>query len=674
MENLNTIVLKPYIICIDQNIYQGFLSSLHGQQPFNEQQTQANNFIPSQNSYFDDVHECIDVKSALTLLLTDRSNKFRETFIIVSGRLFASFVGEFQNNITEIFVIPKILVFNSSKTRIPLPFTIQHKDFYYYGGVFTSFGEIKDYINKQKKFIQIKGEQIQGSKSKFVDKLIFDQVKNWEEIVFPSKYKKFMDEEIDDKEIFKFNKNLYSLYSEKHDEYKKLLSHIIDIPDIPIELLSKYYARFYTVEGQFYGNMKRDLLDDDKKKMNFYIPFIKTMYLGVEKGGLKKYFKGELYSGQKIGEEEIRKLYKYKDDRIAGLPISTLFSRGFISFSIKREVAEGFLSEKDVYGNPKKNTLLIIANPQKANEIYAQADIQSLSVYEDREAEVLFFPFAIFGIENFYKDEKKRYNIALLNYMGKIDKEIVDKIKESDEYVPNNNFKILFEESGLVSKSKKDKMKNLKLKDLSEEYEIKVAKSKKKKVIIAFIIVAIILAGILIPVLIVTNKDDSKSKSSSNNNRLSLSIPTCDEGFYKKEGSTSCEKCPSGKSSKPGASSCFVCPAGTFSNNKFKNCEKCKEGTYSEEGASECLDCPEGTYSNISGATICNACPAGTKSYQRTSCIKCPKGTYSENSGSFECLECPKDSYSENEGATTCTKCLNGYCSEPGSSFCYECE
>ena len=667
MENLNTIDPRPYIICIMNNQeYQSFLSILHGQQPFNEQQTQANNFISRQNSYFDDVHECIDVKSALTLLLTDLSNKFRETFIIVSGRLFASFVGEFQNNITEIFVIPKILVFNSSKARIPLPFTIQHKDFYYYGGVYTSFEEIRDYLNKQEKFVAVP-KQKSDSRKKYEDKFIFEQVKNWEETVFPSKYKQFMDEEIDNKEISKFTKNLYSLYSGKSNEYKIILSPIKDIPDIPIELLSKFYARFYTLEGDFYKNMKRDLLDDDKKKMNFYIPFIKTMYLGVEKGSLKKYYQGELYSGQQLGNEEIRSLIHYKVNMKEGLPMSTLFSRGFISFSKKKSVAEKFIR------GCNKNTLLIIANPQKENEIFAQADVQSLSGFNDEE-EVLFFPFAIFAIKDFDEGKKEGYHVVKLEYMGKVEKEIVDKIKESDKYVPNNQFKILFEESGLVSKSKKEKMKNLKLKDLSEEYEIKAAKSKKKKVIIAFIIVAIILAGILIPVFIVTHKDDSKSKSSSKNNRLSLSIPTCDEGFYKKEGSTSCEKCPSGKSSKPGASSCFVCPAGTFSNNKFKNCEKCKEGTYSEEGASECLDCPEGTYSNISGATICTACPAGTKSYQRTSCIKCPKGTYSENSGSSECLECPKGSYSDNEGATTCTKCLNGYCSEPGSSFCYECE
>ena len=662
---------KILIIWIDQNINsqenQIYLNHL-GYQPLNAYQQTQMNLIPNQdnaNSYYD-VYPFIDVESAVKLL-TDNYSIFRETIIIVSGRLFAPLVVSFQNNITEILTIPKIIVFTSSKIQIPLPAYIPHKEFYNYGGVYTSFKEIKDYIEKQKKFVIITPEQQkQGNiKKKFEDKFIFDKVTNWQDTIFPSKYKKFLDKEIDKEDIFKFNKNMYSLYSENNVEYKEILIQIVNIPDIPIELLCKYYARIYSINGSFYGNMKTDLLADDNSKKNFYIPFIKTLYLGVEKGSLKKYYSGELYSGQKIGEEEISKLYEYSANKKGNLPISTLFSKAFISFSKKKEEAEKFIY------NCHKNTLLIISNPPEKNEIFAQADIQSLSRFQTEE-EVLFFPFAIFGIENFTKG--KNYNIATLKYMGKIDKEIADQIKESDEYVPNNNFKNLFEESGLVSESKKRQMKNLKLKDLSEEYEIKVAKSKKKKVIIAFIIVAIILAAILIPILIVTNKDDSKSKSSSNNNFLSKAITTCDVGYYKKEGSTSCEKCPNGQSSNSGASSCFVCPAGTFSNNEVKNCEKCKRGTYSKEGASECVDCPDGTYSDISGASICTACPPGTKSYQRSSCIKCPKGTYSENSGSSECFKCPKGSYSDDEGSTSCTKCLNGYCSDLGSSFCYECE
>ena len=92
-----------------------------------------------------------------------------------------------------------------------------------------------------------------------------------------------------------------------------------------------------------------------------------------------------------------------------------MFSRGFISFSKSKDIAEEFIY------NSNKNTLLILTNPPDKNEIFAQADIHFLSDIE-REQEVLFFPFAIFGIEDFKKDENKQYFIATIKYMGKLDK------------------------------------------------------------------------------------------------------------------------------------------------------------------------------------------------------------------------------------------------------------
>ena len=41
--------------------------------------------------------------------------------------------------------------------------------------------------------------------------------------------------------------------------------------------------------------------------------------------------------------------------------------------------------------------------------------------------------------------------------------------------------------------------------------------------------------------------------------------------------------------------------------------------------------------------------------------------------GATRCEECPSGTYSDNEGSTSCTICPINYCSEPGSSSCYEC-
>lgn len=73
--------------------------------------------------------------------------------------------------------------------------------------------------------------------------------------------------------------------------------------------------------------------------------------------------------------------------RKAGLPISTLFSRGFISFSKSKDIAEEFIY------NSNKNTLLILTNPPDKNEIFAQADIHFLSDMRTRNS---FFPFCYF--------------------------------------------------------------------------------------------------------------------------------------------------------------------------------------------------------------------------------------------------------------------------------------
>ena len=39
--------------------------------------------------------------------------KFRETIIIISGKLFFDFISQFNNNLKDIFVIPKIIIFTS---------------------------------------------------------------------------------------------------------------------------------------------------------------------------------------------------------------------------------------------------------------------------------------------------------------------------------------------------------------------------------------------------------------------------------------------------------------------------------------------------------------------------------------------------------------------------------
>ena len=95
------------IIWIDQNINSQenliYLSKL-GYQPMNEYQQTHRELIPDNANSSNEVHPCFNVESALKIL-TNKSYKFRETIVIVSGRLFVSFVEAFQYNIKKLLLL-----------------------------------------------------------------------------------------------------------------------------------------------------------------------------------------------------------------------------------------------------------------------------------------------------------------------------------------------------------------------------------------------------------------------------------------------------------------------------------------------------------------------------------------------------------------------------------------
>ena len=63
----------------------------------------------------------------------------------------------------------------------------------------------------------------------------------------------------------KYTTELYNEYSNYSDKVKKLLGSIISIPNIPIEILSKYYARLFTANSNFHKDLGLN------KKKNIYL-------------------------------------------------------------------------------------------------------------------------------------------------------------------------------------------------------------------------------------------------------------------------------------------------------------------------------------------------------------------------------------------------------------------
>ena len=398
--------------------------------------------------------------------------------------------------------------------------------------------------------------------------------------------------------------------------YKKLFNPIISVPNIPIELLSKYYARMYTIEGQFFKKMKTDLLIDYNKDNIIYQSYIKTLYEGLERKALKplKIFQGiQLYSAQYFTSNQIKELNEYRKSTVDYYKVPIIFSKLFLSFTKEITVAERFITSY------KKNTMLTVVEANEDYDLYTHTDIEELSNFQN-EKEVLFFPFSAFGIADFTYDQiKQRYNMKLI-YLGRFIKknEQNKKFDIKKEELPEQYFKTLFEKSGLIDENKIKEMKvrdhNIIIKkgdfsseeNINNDGQIKIddindsKKKKRKKIcIIIFIILGILIVAGVIVIIIYFIKKKKKNNSPSPEPPIT---PECDEGeyfdifsssckpcgvgYYSNKGATSCSRCEEGYSSTGNSAYCEICEAGTFSNDYNLSCTICEPGHYSSSGAS----------------------------------------------------------------------------------------
>ena len=363
--------------------------------------------------------------------------KFVDTIIIVSGSLYFPFIKEFKNHMNDIYIIPKIIIFTSNIDGLKksIEKDIIKDPFYNNGGIHNQFEDIKTFILNQSK-----GKKISLLEREDEGDLVFEYVDCQEKLALPTLYKLLIQvtpkDNIDD-----FTKKLYNQYSEC-EEIKELLKPIVSMSHIPNELLSKYYARTYSIESKFYSDLNRELRKKNNKD-NKYLPFIKVLYEGFKFETLTLKPNKYLYRGSRVADYEINRIYNFFKNKKKDLPPCYVFSRSFLSFSKEQRIAEDFLEKQTPKGDEKVKTskvLFILGNENNIDSsLSAHADIERLSYYEgsNNEREVLFFPFSSFGIQDIgWKDDQKRYEIKL-TYLGKnID---LEKWKERKIFLPTNS-------------------------------------------------------------------------------------------------------------------------------------------------------------------------------------------------------------------------------------------
>ena len=408
--------------------------------------------------------------------------EFEKTKIIISGKLYIHFITKFKDNIKDIYTIPKIIVLSKDEVKFIEDNknyeSIINNSYYNYGGIKTSFKEIKsflkydianvrkldkltiesiDFNNKLKEMKELfeeitamlNGDITKIKKEENSIQLTFEYIDCIEKLELPLFYKSLIDL-TDIEKIDKYTEFIYTKYSKTNRFIKDLLDDIISIQDIPIELLCKYYIRVYTIESDFYHDINTDLRNNKKEN---YLSFIKILYEGIKLKSIKLASDNMLYRGSLISLEEIAKIKNYLKNKLPKLPGAIVFSKSFLSFTKEKNIAETFLNRARENESLKKVFYILEKDDNLDYSLSTHGDIENISVFK-KEKEVLFFPFSSFELKEIKEIEKNGsqiYEIKLL-YLGKYIKEIENdkNIVELENKIPDSQFRKQIVEIGLI--------------------------------------------------------------------------------------------------------------------------------------------------------------------------------------------------------------------------------
>ena len=360
----------------------------------------------------------------------EKDNFFKDMIIIISGKIFNDFYKVLKENLATINFSPTIIIYTSVKNKEKLIDQLKMNNIYYDNDLFDKkliFAqplEIKNFINN------IFEEE---------NELTFEIVDNNEQLIIPCYYT-FLLEEVSITDIYYFNDYLLKKYKPKSDyeiglpnkdvQNKKIIELInqINYKKLPKEILIKYWLRIYSLQSEFFKDINKSLRCTNKLAP-YYYPFIKLCYEGIKKGFIKPSTE-KLFRGSKISKEEFKDIqakFNLIHDK-KEFPKLIVFSRSFLSFSKKKEIANLFIKghDKDFY-----SILYIIQEINNIEDIknhISNADIKDFSKLPI-ESEVLLFPFSCFEITDIKEKNTSKIDYEInLKYLGSFSKLIEKQI------------------------------------------------------------------------------------------------------------------------------------------------------------------------------------------------------------------------------------------------------
>ena len=344
--------------------------------------------------------------------------EFRLFYIVVSGKLAEEFYNEYVKITEKYNIIAASIVYcYKQKYHEKKPY---FKDkFLNSGGITCNFDYVVKYILND----ECNWDNIHQTYKKYIpekpnygDVFMYMNTSKEYELALPILIGNTINSSLIEKgEIKKFQELLLSRYS---NSYTKKDIQLIKPSgnknmDIPLHILSKFFAKFYTsqsIDGNnFYSKLNLDLTNN---KFDEYHPFIFLMYDSLNKGYLKSY-KKKLYRGGKILKSEFDKIITNKNTCVNNNEKLFYFSKNFLSFSKDEQVAKDpvFFNNQN-YGNTVVTVEFIIEKCENEKYFITNIDIESLSNFRT-EKEVLILPLTCFevvkiGDEEEYKNVKYR--------------------------------------------------------------------------------------------------------------------------------------------------------------------------------------------------------------------------------------------------------------------------
>ena len=354
---------------------------------------------------------------------------FETVFIIVSGKLYPKYYKMLNENLFYLKCIPITIIFTSSKFKkillgeepdknkrvsYDVKMSLNHP-FYNPGGVLALYDDVEKFLknfNENFKHSEISGTSIDLN---YEGLFTFEYIETINDLFAPSVYKDILTmKNLTEEEITLFNNYLLSY---NNNDLNNLITPINYVKQIPKEIISKYWARAYTLVSNFYKEMNCKLMDSNLELYNIYI---RLLYKGLELKALKTNYSNKLYRGTRINKEEIKKLKKHlKQKKVI------VFCKAFLSFSKKEEKTYHFLKDDTDCKSSTFFELNELNNYEKDNYNISNIELKDFSAYQYEE-EVLFLPGSSFEIIKIESDviinEKKRVKITL-KYLGKFKQE-----------------------------------------------------------------------------------------------------------------------------------------------------------------------------------------------------------------------------------------------------------